>query len=127
MITFERKLLIDLLGEGNENNPLHKVTIKQDIYIFFMVRKMISRFISTGNVNDKLLINNIIICLNNFGIKKVNLAFRTICSDVEFGVVKSCLLFLNSFNLKNDTTKQNHIMRGILEDVSQRYHLSINI
>lgn len=39
---------------------------KKDLYRFFVVRRMARRFFQAGVINDKLLLNNIIICLNIF-------------------------------------------------------------
>jgi len=97
--------------------------LKKDVYTFFVVRKMVKRFLSVGVVNDKLILNNIIVCLNVFGIKKTNTIFRIICDDQEFSVIKACLIFLNSFNLTNDNTKPNHVIRDILNDISHRYQV----
>lgn len=97
-------------------------SLKKDIYQFFVVRKMIKRFITKGEINEKLILNNIIICLNIFGIKKTNIIFRIICDDNEFGAIKPCLIFLNSYNLE-DTTEQNYIMKNILSDIKHRYNL----
>lgn len=39
---------------------------KKDLYRFFIVRRMSRRFVYSGNVNYKLFLNNVIICLNIF-------------------------------------------------------------
>jgi hypothetical protein len=85
---------------------------------------MIRRFLNIGVINDKLILNNTIVCLNVFGIKKTNTIFRIICDDQEYSVIKACLIFLNSYDLVNDNVKPNHVMRDILGDITHRYHIS---
>lgn len=94
----------------------------KDVRLFLTVRKMVKRFFKTGSINEKLILNNIIICLNNFGISTTNTIFRTICDDSEFGVIKSFLIFLNSCSHKDDIPT-NNIIDDILSDVTHRYHL----
>ena len=93
---------------------------KKDFFRFYVVRKMARRFSLTGIVSDKLLINNIIICLNIFGIKSSNIIWKVICNDNEFSVVKSCLLFLNSLNPKDTVVQHNKKMMEILNEIKQK-------
>lgn len=122
----DRDYILKLASDGYKKNlnVFNDQMLKKDVYTFFVVRKMIKRFLILGVINDKLILNNIIICLNVFGIKKTNTIFRIICDDQEFSVIKSCLIFLNSFNLTNDTTKPNHVMRDILNDITHRYFVN---
>ena len=122
---FDRNALLLIAADGYSKTPFFEFDQKafeKDVRTFFITRKMLKRFLKTGNINDKLIINNIIICLNIFGISKTNIIFRTICEDVEFGVVKACLIFLNSYSL-SDKTPQNQTMKDILSDITHRYHL----
>lgn len=93
-----------------------------------MIRKMIKRFLVDGQINEKLILNNIIILLNQFGIKKSNIMLKILSSPAEFSVVKSCLIFLSSYIELDDTDKgkSNRIMDDILENVKIRYNLSLN-
>lgn len=97
---------------------------KSDIYTFFVIRKMVIRFLKKGEINEKLLINNIIITLNVFGISQVNRILRIITNDEEFSIIKTILIFLNSYNLKGDHCRQNPIIKDILEDIKHRYFLN---
>lgn len=92
---------------------------KKDFCRFYVIRKMSKRFLLTNQVSDKLLINNIIICLNIFGIKAVNMILQIICEEKEFEVIKSCLIFLNSLSLDDHT--HNKIMLSILKNIKHRY------
>lgn len=95
-----------------------------DFNVFFMTKKMVSRFLKTGSLNEKLLINNIVITLNTFGVKRTNLVFRIICSDVQFSIIKAILMFLGSYHIDiGEEIHPNRIMVDILRNISQRYNL----
>jgi hypothetical protein len=99
--------------------------LKKNIHSFLVIQRMVKQFIKTKTVNEKLLINNIIISLNVFGIEKVNTIFRSILKDNEFGVIKSILIFLGCFASPEDSTQTNRIIDDILVDLKQRYHLDL--
>lgn len=122
----DREYVLKIASEGYKKNlsDFNDKMLKKDVYTFFVIRKMIRRFLTTDSVNHKLILNNIIVCLNVFGIRKSNIIFRTICDDQEFGVIKSCLIFLNSYSLINDNIKPNHIIRDILNDINHRYQIN---
>lgn len=87
-------------------------------------RKMIARFLKTGAINDKLIVNNIICALNAFGTPLGNRAFRMLCTDEQFAVVKAILLFLRCWHPGvADVIEPNRIIVDILRDVSRRYNL----
>jgi len=94
------------------------------VHNFLVIQRMIMRFLKTGNINEKLLINNIIISINTFGSRKVNEILKVILSDAEFSVAKSILVFLKAYHhSKVDKTKSNRIIDDILRDTKQRYNL----
>ena len=110
----------------NKNGFFNDVEFKKDIYNLFTIRKMINRFLKTGNINEKLLLNNIIIAINVFGISQINVIFDAILNDEEFGVIKSILKFLNCYK-SNSTVPSNSIINDILCDISNRYNLGIEL
>lgn len=99
---------------------------KKDLYRFFIVRRMSRRFFKTGSINEKLILNNIIICLNIFGIKTSNLIWKMICTDDEFSVIMSFLIFLNSLNPSVSYIKHNQVVLDLLKDIEHRYTISPN-
>jgi uncharacterized protein YbcC (UPF0753/DUF2309 family) len=118
-----RNIILQIAAEGYEKKIIvNDDVFKKDVFLFFIVRKMVRRFLQKGVINEKLLLNNIIICLNNFGITRTNNIFRLMTEEAEFGVLKACLIFLNSYSIY-DSTRQNQIMKDILDDVTHRYHL----
>lgn len=87
-------------------------------------RKMIARFLKTGVINDKLIVNNVICALNSFGAPLGNRAFRMLCTDEQFEVVKAILLFLRCWHPGvGENIEPNRIIVDILRDVSRRYNL----
>ncbi len=125
-MSIDRDYILQLAANGykKNQNDFNDKMLKKDVYTFFVVRKMIKRFLVIGILNEKLILNNIIICLNIFGINKTNTIFRIICDDHEFSIIKSCLIFLNSYKLINDSTKPNRIVCDILNDISHRYQVN---
>lgn len=87
-------------------------------------RKMITRFLKTGVINDKLIVNNVICALNSFGIPLGNRAFRLLCTDDQYSVIKAILLFLGCWDASvGINVPPNRIIVDILRDVTRRYHL----
>lgn len=83
---------------------------KKDIRNLFIVRKMINRFLLTGQINDKLLVNNIIILINTFGVHKTNLLIKEVLIDDEkqWSVAKTILHCLDFYTLNHDSTELNN-------------------
>lgn len=96
----------------------------RDMNTIMTTKKMITRFLSSGALNDKLMINNVILTLNSFGIQKTNVIFRMTCPDAQFGVVKAILMFLRSYRAEvGSNIEPNRIMVDILKDTATRYNL----
>lgn len=105
-----------------KNGFFNDVEFKKDLYNLFIIRKMIKRFLKTGNINEKLLLNNIIIAINVFGIIQINILFEMILTKEEFGVIKSALIFLSCYK-SNVEIESNRIIDDLLRDVANRYNL----
>lgn len=119
-----RDLIYSIAVEGYGVRGLfNDEQLKRDIYSLYISRKMIARFLKTGQINEKLLLNNIVISINTFGADKVNRMFRAILSDDEFGVLKSMLRFLGCYRLWEEEVESNRIIDDILRDTAIRYNL----
>ena len=115
--------LIRLASEVySKNDFFNDVEFKRDLYNLFIIRKMIIRFLRSGNINEKLLLNNTIVAINVFGIIRTNLLFELLLSDEEFSVMKSILTFLGCYKLNADI-ESNRIIDDILSDVANRFTL----
>lgn len=94
---------------------------KKDVYALFIIKKMINKFIRTGIINDKLLINNIIISYNVFDNKIIDL-FKIIMQTKEMEIIKSFLLFLDLYD-QDDDINTNEIIDNLLNDVAHRFKI----
>lgn len=103
---------------------VNEATFEKDFSLFLTTKKMTSRFLRDGKLNERLLINNIVIALNLFGTKAVNVIFRETLDDVQFSVVKAVLMFLHQydFSIAQDVYP-NRIVVDVLRDMTVRYNL----
>jgi hypothetical protein len=84
-----------LAREGYTNgNVISEEAFSKDYGIFLSTRRQISRFLSSGSINEKIIINNTVILLNIFGPIKVAKVFRLLLNDPQYSVVKAVLIFL---------------------------------
>lgn len=102
-------------------NEVERKDLKQLVYSFFIIRKMARAFIKSGNMNEKLFINNLIIILNQVSISKTTESFIHICNEDELSVIKSCLLFLNSCDKKLNNINSNARMNDVFQELRQQY------
>lgn len=123
-ITPETKLeIVELASQAYEcRDFFNDVEFKKDVYNIFIIKKMISRFLRTGNINEKLVLNNIIISLNIFGIERANLIYSKAMRPDEFAVMKAFLLFLDAYQFE-DEIEPNDIIVRVLLDTAQRYKI----
>ena len=121
-----REYVIKIALDAYPNKTLfNEEEFRRDFFRFHITRKMARRLVLSGSVSDKLLLNNIIICLNVFGIATSNIIWKIICNDNEVGVIKSCLIFLNSLD-PPDPVPHHKKMLEILKDIKHRYTISPN-
>lgn len=97
----------------------NSVDFKQEMNRIWSNRHAVRKFLEKSD-NEKIILNNLIVMLNVFDAQATNIICRMIFDDMEFGVVKSVLLFLGSYTLWDDTTKPNQIMSDILFDTRIR-------
>lgn len=114
-----------LAARGLANSPYARSNFERDFNVFMTVRKMISRFHNMGTINERLLINNVVLCLNAFGTYKVNRVFAIVLSERQLPIVKSVLGFLNQLvEAEMAHVESDRVMDDILYHVSIRYNLS---
>jgi hypothetical protein len=119
-----RERIVEIAKEGYEKNGfLNELEFKKDIYNLFTIRKMISRFLKSGIINEKLVLNNIVISVNTFGVEKVNHMLRIMLTDEEFSVAKSMLIFIGCYCLWDEEIESNRIIDDILNDTAIRFNL----
>lgn len=114
-----------LAYKGLANSPFVRSNFDRDFNVFMTVRKMITRYHNTGTINERLLINNVVLCLNAFGTYKVNRVFATILEEEQLPVVKAVLDFLQQLvEAEMAHVEADRVMCDILRHVSNRYNLS---
>jgi hypothetical protein len=108
----------------NKNGFFNLYDFEKDLANIITTKKMASRFLKTGVVNDKLLINNIVLSLNAFGIRRANELLFIACTDDQYGVVKAILEFLGSHSPDlGAAVEPNRIIVELLRDIEIRYNL----
>lgn len=69
-------------------------SFNEDISRIYRVRKLIRKYISSSEINERLLLNHIIILFNGFGNFTINILYY-IFEENEYKYINSFLLFLN--------------------------------
>lgn len=119
-----KDLAKEIALDGYGTGVFHAKTFDKDFAVFMTTRKMIDRFLKTGSINEKLLINNVVVVLNIFGTKKVTAIFRVLLDDVQFSVAKAILMFLQQYDWTiGAEVWPNRIVVDILKDLTNRYNL----
>lgn len=89
-----------------------------DLNKIVILKKMLKRFVSTGAINERLALNNIIILLNVFGIKAGNKILFYRAGEEYYSHIKSFLLYLDCY-IPCDVTENiepNERIAKILKD-----------
>lgn len=74
-----------------------------DLNKVIVLKKLFRRYVNSGNINERLVLNNLIILLNVFGVEAANtiLFFKT--RQEHWSILKTFLTFLDSYK-NNDLT-----------------------
>lgn len=84
-----RHYTVPLFNEDEFIKDLNKIVV---------LKKIFRRFTTYGTINERLVLNNIIILLNVFGIEAANVLLFHNVSREHWGLLKPFLVFLNSYN-----------------------------
>lgn len=76
-----------------------------DLNKIVILKKMLKRFVSTGVINERLALNNIIILLNVFGIEAGNIILFYRAGEEYYSHIKAFLIYLNCY-IPNDVTEK---------------------
>lgn len=119
-----KKDIQEILYKHYKNTNLSRFDIDEDLEKIYSCRRVIRKCIKGKSINEKLIINNILISVNTFGIHNVNVLLYNILDEIEFSYAKSVLIFLNCYTFKFGLSVQsNEIMDSILKDVLHRYKI----
>lgn len=89
------------------------------------IKKSITRWLTTGEINEKLLINNIIFILNCYGTRDATRIIHMSTNKEQFAVAKAVLIFLNQYNEKIGWNVEPHrVMVDMLSDTATRFNLT---
>jgi hypothetical protein len=106
MTRLEKFNLIEFAAE-NYRNPAC-LTVDEffgDIAKFKYVKRLLNRYERTGVVQERLLINHLILIYNVFDSAAATEILFNRCEESTWPALKSCLLFLN--RIENHTYKPN--------------------
>jgi len=68
-----------------------------DLAKVIVLKKMFRRYLTSGEINERVVLNNIITMINVFGIKATNVILFFKLDKEFYGALKSFLTFLNSY------------------------------
>lgn len=68
-----------------------------DLNKVIVLKKMFRRYTNSGDINERMALNNIIIVLNQFGIQAANIILFYKVEREHHSMLKTFLMFLNSY------------------------------
>ena len=66
----------------------------EDLNRFKYIKRLINKYIESGNLSDRLLLNHLIVVYNVFGIEAANRILELKLNDIHWTVIKPFLVFL---------------------------------
>lgn len=72
----------------------------EDLKRFKYIKRLVNRYLETGNLADRLLLNHIIVIFNVFGIEPALNMLKVKLEERHWPVIKPFLIYLNY--IKND-------------------------
>jgi hypothetical protein len=87
---------------------------EEDVLRFSTIKKLISRYVKTGSLNVRMILNNIIILRNVFGIEMLNVALFYKISEEHYPLLKSLLIAIDSIVI-NEYTSEIALDKDFLE------------
>jgi len=77
---------------------------ENDLNRLVILKKSFKRYDTTGKINIRLILNNIIILINVFGVEPANIVLFYRLGAAYYSHIKTILLFLDSY-VENNITK----------------------
>lgn len=85
-----------------------------DIGRLIILKKSFKRYDTTGKINMRLVLNNIIILINLFGIESANIILFYRLGDKYYRHIKTILLFIDCY-VENNITNDVDVSPEIIE------------
>lgn len=121
---YQKQDILDILYEHYKNSNISDVDINEDVEKLYSCRRNIRKLLKDKTINEKVLINNIVIAINAFGINNTNVILYYMLDEIEYPCAKSILIFLNCYNEKvGQEYNTNPVMDAILNDIIDRYSI----
>lgn len=112
----------DLIKSLCELDFDYYINIDDAVKSIYASRTIIRKYIKSNDIKDKLLLNNVIITNNIFGVKLSNYAFYHTFTDDEYKFVKSVLVFLNIYdNTFGFEVEEDESLLNLFNDTLCRY------
>lgn len=112
---------IILARKGYYKKNVSERNFLTDTDIFSNITRIIKRFYKKGDINDKLLINNIIIAINTFSYDYTTKILIEIMDEESLSIISSVYEFLG-YNYINNI-QPNRIIQDLLNDFKARLNL----
>lgn len=80
---------------------------ESDLNKIIIIKKMFKRYLTTGNINERLVLNNITILINVFGVEATNVILFYRLEDCFHPIIKTFLIYLSSFKDNSYTSGIN--------------------
>jgi hypothetical protein len=87
----------------------------EDLNRFKYIKRLINKYIESGNLSDRLLLNHFIVVYNVFGIEAANRILELKLNDIHWTVVKPFLVFLRY--IKNDQYTTVFMDPNVIEEL----------
>lgn len=69
----------------------------EDLNKVIVIKKMLRRYTNNKTINERLLLNSIILIINQFGVEAANIILFHKVKREHHGILKTFLAYLNSF------------------------------
>lgn len=95
----------------------------EDLNKVIVIKKMLRRYTNNSTINERLLLNSIILILNQFGVEATNTILFYKVEREHHGILKTFLTYLNTFKYNNyvdDLVTLNQDIIDRLRDITCR-------
>lgn len=73
----------------------------EDLKRFKYIKRLVNRYVEQGILNERLILNHLIVTFNSFGIEPALNILKLKMNDSQWPIVKPFLLYLNYININD--------------------------
>lgn len=118
-----KRILVAYENYHTKPEFLNVYSIEDDLVIFMQIKKLITRFINSGEINEKLLLNKFIIISNLFKTQFIEMNLNKILDERSVFVANSFMIFLKMIDNSEYTVQSDRVVDDILMNVKARFNL----